>query len=76
MISGNRRQQLHQLIDTADDRKIDAIYDFLNRDIQANKYTENELAGFYDTMNKYESGDMPGFSMEDAHAYVRKQKNS
>ncbi len=38
------------------------------------KYTPADLAEFYKRLEQYNSGEMPGFSMEDAHSYVRQNK--
>ena len=69
------RQQLHHFIDVADDKKIEAIYDLFQKDLKADKYSADELAEFYNRLKKYESGDMPVFTVEEAHDYVRKHKN-
>ncbi len=68
------RQQLHQYIDVADDRKIEAIYNLVRSDMGNAKYTPEELEKFYSTLEKYLKGEMPVFATEDAHDYVRQNK--
>jgi hypothetical protein len=38
------------------------------------KYTPADLADFYKRLEQYNSGEMQGFSMEEAHSYVRQNK--
>jgi len=71
MISAAIRQQLHQYIDIADDTKLEAMYNLVEKDMGNEKYTPAELAEFYSRLEKYNNGEMPGFSVEDAHQYVR-----
>lgn len=70
------RQQLHHYIDIADDTKIEAIFNIMQSDIKPGKYSTEELAEFYNRLEKYNRGEMPGFSVEDAHNYVRSNKKS
>ena len=69
------REQLHHYIDIADDAKIAAIYNIMEKDTANKKYTPEELAEFYNRLEKYNSGEMPSFSVEEAHNYVRQHKN-
>lgn len=64
------RQQLHQYIDVADDKKIEAVYTIVQRDMGNEKYTPEELDKFYNTLGKYLKGEMPVFGVEEAHDYV------
>lgn len=74
MVNAALRQQLHHFIDVVDDKKIEAIYDLFKKDIGTEKYTASELAEFYSRLEKYKKGEMPGFTMEEAHNYIRQHK--
>jgi hypothetical protein len=76
MTSAAKRKQLHQYIDAIDDAKIEAIYHLVEKEPGHEKYTPEELAEFYDRLEKYNKGEMPVYSMEEAHNYVRLNKKS
>jgi hypothetical protein len=65
------RQELHHIIDIADDAKVEAMYNIIQGNMSNEKYTAAELAEFYGRLDKYNKGEMPGFSVEEAHNYVR-----
>jgi len=65
------RQELHRLIDIADDERVAELYDMLQHNVSDDKYTAEELAEFYDRLDKYEKGEEPGFSAEETFAYLR-----
>ncbi len=69
------RQQLHHLIDLADDVKVKAMYDFYQSSFQNEKYNQSQLAEFYNTLEKYEKGEMPVYPVSEAHDYIRAYKN-
>ena len=72
MSSAAIRQELHHIIDLADDAKVEAIYNIMRgTNASSEKYTVADLTEFYTRLDKYNKGEMPGFSVEEAHAYVR-----
>jgi len=76
MTSAAKRQQLHQYIDGAGDTEIDAMYHIVEKESAHPKYTPQELAEFYNRLEKYNKGEMPSYSLEEAHNYVRQHKKS
>jgi hypothetical protein len=70
------RQQLHQYIDVADDKKIEAIYTLLENSNDFKMiYSDEELKMFRESAGAYLSGDNPGYTIEEAHDYIRKARN-
>jgi len=69
------REQLHHFIDVAEDKEVEAIYHIIEKETGNEKYTPDELAEFYNRLEKYNKGEMPSFSIEEAHDYVRQNKN-
>ncbi len=52
----------------------DGIDNGAYNNVNPEKYTVEELAEFYDRLEKYDAGEMPVYSIEEAHNYVRLQK--
>ena len=71
MTSAAIRQELHHIIDIADDAKVEALYHILHGNKNSEKYSAAELTEFYTRLEKYNKGEMPGFSVEETHNYVR-----
>ena len=71
MTSAAIRKELHHIIDIADDAKVKVMYNINQSDMSNEKYTPAELAEFYNRLEKYSKGEMPGFSVEEAHNYIR-----
>ena len=69
------REQLRHYIDIADESKLDALYRVMEQETASEKYTPAELAEFYTRLEKVSSGEMPYFSVEDAHNFVRENRN-
>ena len=77
MNSAAIRQELHHIIDVADDAKVEAMYNIMRgSNISSEKYTPADLTEFYDRLEKYTKGDMPGYSVEEAHSYVRANRKT
>ena len=74
MNSAAIRQELHHIIDVWDDAKVEAMYNIIQGKMSNEKYTAAELAEFYDRFEKYNKGEMPGFSVEEAHNYIRSNR--
>ena len=69
------RETLHEYIDTADEKKLEAIYIILQDSINTEfKYNEDELAAIYARRNNYKSGNEQTLVAEDFVAYVRQNK--
>lgn len=69
------RETLHEYIDTADDKKLEAIYTILKDDFSPEyNYSKDELAAIYARRNKYQSGDEQTLAAEDFVNYVRQNK--
>ena len=65
------RQQLHEYIDSADDKNVEALYTILIPGMQQTKVSADELKQFYDRRDKHLSGKVEAYSLDDAHAIVR-----
>ena len=77
MNSAAIRQELHHIIDIADDAKVEAMYNIMRgSNVSNEKYTPADLTEFYDRLEKYNRGEMPGFSVEEAHNYVRANRKA
>ena len=69
------RETLHEYIDTADEKKLEAIYTILQDSISTDfKYSEDELADTYARRDSYKIGNEQTMVAEDFIAYVRKNK--
>jgi uncharacterized protein (UPF0332 family) len=67
------RQQLHEYIDSADDKKIEAMFTLLEAEMHKSSfYSDDELKKFYDRREKYLKGNNPTFTAEESHDYIRK----
>lgn len=70
------RQQLHQYIDIADDRKIEAMYTLLENSSDFKRgYSEAEIKMFYERTEAYLKGNAPGYTVDEAHNYIRKRQD-
>ncbi len=74
MNSAAIRQELHHMIDIWDDARVEAMYHIIQGKMSSEKYTPAELAEFYDRLEKYNKDEMPGFSVEEAHSYIRSNR--
>ena len=68
------KQQLHQYIETADEKSIEAIYTILKGSIQQSRFSPEDVKKFYDRRTEYVTGNMPGYSVEEAHSIIRRSK--
>jgi len=69
------RQQLHHYIDTADDKKIEAIYTILENDlVSAADYGEEELTMLHERASKYLKGEGKTYSVKEVHDNLRGRK--
>lgn len=65
------RQQLHHFIDVADESKIIDLFNYFQNSLSKEKYSSAQLEEFYKRLENYESGEMPVYTVEEAHKYVR-----
>ena len=69
------KEALHEYIDTADQKKLEAIYAVLKDSITSDyPYNEDELAAINNRRVKYESGDEHTLTAEEFVNYVRQNK--
>lgn len=69
------RETLHEYIDTADEKKLEAIYTILKEGISPDfDYSPDELAAIYARRNTYKSGEEQTLAAEDFVNYVRQNK--
>lgn len=69
------REQLHEYIDHADDRHLEAIYVLLERDINAaNEYDPATLAMFYQRRENHIKGTSKSYTPEESLKLIREAK--
>jgi len=62
------REQLHQYIDIADDKKVEAIYTLRQNDIEHKySYSAEEIGILHERAEKYLKGEGKTYSVEEAH---------
>lgn len=69
------REALHEYIDTADEKKLEAIYIVLKDSISSDyTYTEDELATIYTRRNQFLNDGEEGLTTEEFINYIRQNK--
>ena len=68
------RQQLHQYIDAADDKNIEAIYTILQGSLQQERFSTEELKKFYDRRAEYMEGKAETYTVAEAHNIIRQSR--
>lgn len=69
------KETLHEYIDTADDKKLAAIYTILKDSISPDfEYNKDELAAIYTRRNEYKNNEAETMVAEDFVTYVRQNK--
>lgn len=75
MAAVQKRESLHEYIDTADEEKIEAIYIILKDSMPADyQYSEYELVNIYARRNKYKNSEEQLLTVEGLINYVRQNK--
>ncbi|MES2645552.1 MAG: hypothetical protein V4717_01660 [Bacteroidota bacterium] len=69
MASSEIRQQIHQLVEEANDNQLDAILEVLKP--SSSRYSQEELNSFYKRVELFEAGGSEGYSVEESHALIR-----
>jgi hypothetical protein len=73
MVPSNIKEKLHHYIDTADEKKLQAIYTILEDEIEGEYfYTQDEIKMFYDRRAKHLSRESKSYSVDEAHELIRK----
>ena len=69
------KETLHEYIDTADSKKLEAIYTILKDSISPDfEYSKDELAAIYARRDKYKNGEEETLTAEEFINYIRKNK--
>jgi hypothetical protein len=69
MVTPAIRQQIHQLIDEANDNQLDAVLEVLKP--SSSRYTEEELNSFYQRAKLFEENGSKGYSVKESHELIR-----
>jgi hypothetical protein len=73
MITSEVRQQIHKLLDEANEHQLDAVLEVLTP--SNSRYTPEEINSFYNRVKLFEEGGSKGSSVEEAHANIRSKYN-
>ncbi len=69
------RQQLHQYIDAADDKKVQALYTLLKSDMEHDyAYTAEDMNMLHQRAEKYLKGETKTYTVEESHKMIRQQR--
>ncbi len=73
MLTTSIREQLHEYIEQADEKKIEAIYTLIAHDIEDRStfYTEKVLSHLQQVSDDYASGKMKGHTPEETLTAIR-----
>ncbi len=75
MINPQIKETLHEYIDTADEKKLQAIYTVLQDSLPGDyQYAADELENLYTRRSKYKSGEEKSMTVEELINYVRQNK--
>jgi|GEM_PF-1996007 len=69
MLQSDIRQQIHKLIDEANENQLDAVLEVLKP--SASPYTLEEINSFYNRAKQFEESGSNGYSVEESHALIR-----
>jgi hypothetical protein len=71
------KDKLHHYIDTADEKKLLAIYTILEDEIEGEYfYTQDEIKMFYDRRQQHMNGASKSYSVTEAHNLVRQNRKN
>lgn len=69
------REELHKMIDEADDNRLDEMYGLLNDEGSAyGRYTPEDIAMFYRRVEEHEAGGGKNYSVEEVFDMIRNKK--
>ena len=69
MLNSEIRQQIHTLIDQANENQLDAVLEVLQP--SSSRYTQTEIDSFYLRAKQFEENGSKGYSVEESHALIR-----
>ncbi|MES2775347.1 MAG: hypothetical protein V4722_14330 [Bacteroidota bacterium] len=69
MVTPEIRQQIHQLIDEANDNQLEIILDVLSPG--SKRYSQEDLDNFNERARLFEEGGSKGYSVEESRALIR-----
>jgi hypothetical protein len=71
------KKKLHHYIDTADDKKLQAIYTILEDEIEGEYfYSPEEIKMFYERRQKHLDETSNSFTVDEAHNIIRQNRKS
>jgi hypothetical protein len=73
MITSDVRQQIHKLVDEANEHQLDAVLKVLTP--SNSRYTQEEINSFYNRVKLFEEGGSKGTLVAEAHANIRSKYN-
>ena len=69
------KQKLHDYIDIADEKKLQAIYTILEDEIEGDYfYSQDEIKEFYDRRQKHLNGESKSYTVEETFNMVRQNR--
>ena len=68
MINPDTLQQIHKLVDKADQSQLDAVLELLQP--SSSRYSAEEINSFYQRLKKFDD-DGKGFSVNESHELIR-----
>jgi hypothetical protein len=75
MATAQLKEKLHEYIDTADEKTLEAIYTILQDTIgEEQQYSADEMAVFYTRRQEYQNGEGENLTVEEFINFVRKNK--
>jgi hypothetical protein len=69
MVNPNIRQQVHQLVDAANENQLDAIIELLQP--ASSRYTKGDIDSFYLRVQQMDENGNKGYSVEESHNLIR-----
>ena len=71
------KQKLHHYIDTAEEKKLQAIYTILEDEIEGEQfYSKEEIKMFYERRQKHQEGSGESFTIDEAHESIRRNRKT
>ena len=69
MMNSEIRQQIHKLVDEANENQLDAVLEVLQP--TPSHYSQEEINSFYLRAKHFEDSGSKGYSVEESHALIR-----
>lgn len=75
MNAGQIREQLHAIIEVADEQRLSAIYTLLAGEApKIDRYSPEALKKFYAREHQVSLGEMESFTVQESHDWIRSQR--